>query len=279
MVDNMDKRIIRTLGRTSAGLITELYNEHKLIFTIKDVERITGLNYFSAGRLVSELTKRKIISTLKKGIHIIIPQELGSIDSYSGNWYIVAREIANSPHYYIAFYSAMRYWGMTTQPLLKIFVATPIRQVVPKALKQTVIFVFVDKSKIWGVTSAWVTKTEKANLSNIEKTIIDAVAHPEYCGGMTEVAKGIWLAKDRIDYKLLLSYVQKYGKNVVAKRIGYILELTEIGPSWLLDALKKYVRLRYDIFDPTMGKRAIKGNSWRLLDNVGAEQIRKILQA
>jgi len=276
----MQKRLnIKTLGRVSANLIVRLYDENHHIFKADDVVRINNTTRATAVKLIHDLIARKIVFRLKNGKYMIIPQELGSTDTYSGNWYIVAREIVNSPSYYIAFYSAMRYWGMTTHPLLKIFVVTPIRQVIPKALKQTVMFVFVDKSKIWGVTSAWVTKTEKTNLSNIEKTIIDAVAHPEYCGGMTEVAKGIWLAKDRIDYKLLLSYVQKYGKNVVAKRIGYILELTEIGPSWLLDALKKYVRLRYDIFDPTMGKRAIKGNSWRLLDNVGAEQIRKILQA
>ena len=74
----------RTLGKTSAKLISSLYDQNKLIFTIKDVSTITGLDYFSAGRFISELKKRKIISTLKKVKNIIIPQELETIDNLLG---------------------------------------------------------------------------------------------------------------------------------------------------------------------------------------------------
>lgn len=266
----------KTLGRTSAKLISSLYDQNKIIFTIKDVSQITGLSYFSSGRLISELKKRRVISTLKKGKHIIIPQELGSADKYIGNWYVAAREIANSRHYYVGFYSAMKYWGMTTQPIIKIFIVTPVRQSVPKTMADKVSFVFSDRKHIWGVKEEWVTKTDKVRISDIEKTIMDALAHPEYCGGITEIAKGIWLAKDKINFLRLIKYTGRYNKNAVAKRLGYILELLHIEND-IYDDLKKYIKNRYDLLDPTLEKIATARNSWKLIDNVGKEKILKII--
>lgn len=72
------------------------------------------------------------------------------------------------------------------------------------------------------------TSNERVRISDREKTIIDALTHPEYCGGITEVAKGIWLMREKIKYKKLQDYIKKHNKNVVAKRLGYILEIFDI---------------------------------------------------
>jgi len=267
----------KTLGKRSAQLIARLYDMGKVIFTIQDVAAITGLDYFSAGRLISELKKRHIISTLKKGKHIIIPQELGSAETYLGNWFVVAREIVNSKEYYIGYYSAMRYWGMTTQPTVKVFVLTPKRQSPPKTLSDRVSFVYVNKKHMWGIREVWVTGTEKVNMSDIEKTIIDTLMHPEYSGGITEIAKGIWLVKDRIDLDKVLNYVKRLNKNVVAKRLGYILEMLELADAGTIKTLRQYIKNRYDLFDPTLERRSIGKNRWRLIDNVGRDRIHKII--
>ncbi|HBY57292.1 MAG TPA: hypothetical protein DEG96_05465 [Candidatus Atribacteria bacterium] len=119
---------------------------------------------------------------------------------------------------------------------------------------------------------------EKIRISNIEKTIIDCLTYPRYCGGITEIAKGIWIVKDKLDYKTLLNYVNRQNKNVVAKRLGYLLELLNIGDSNIILGLKKYVRDRYDLFDPTLSVKRIDRNSWRLIDNVGQKQIKNIIR-
>lgn len=264
---------IKTLGKVSANLISRLYDKDKAIFEISDVQLILEKNYNETTDLLSRLVKRKVLTRLKAGKFLIIPQELGSTEHYVGNWYVLAREIVNSPLYYIAFYSAMHYWGMLTQPLIKIFTATPKRQIVPSNMGDKLIFVFVKEESIWGIREEWVTKAEKARISDLERTIIDAVAHPQYCGGITEIAKGIWLAKEKIDYERLKNYVEKYGKNIVAKRLGYILETLKIEEAALLGEFKKYIKKRYDLFDPTLPDKKIDKNNWRLIDNVGKKQI------
>jgi len=264
---------IKTLGKVSANLISRLYDEDKTIFEISDVQRVLGKNYNDATDLLSRLVKRKVITRLKAGKFLIIPQELGSVERYMGNWYVAAREVVNSSLYYIAFYSAMHYWGMLTQPLIKIFTVTPQRQIVPLEMRDKLIFIFIKEKSIWGIKEVWVTKTEKVRISDLERTIIDAVAHPRYCGGITEIAKGIWLVKERIDYERLRNYVDKYGKNIVAKRLGYILEILKIEQTALLGQFKKYIRKRYDLFDPVLPKQKTDKNNWHLIDNVGQKQI------
>jgi predicted transcriptional regulator of viral defense system len=101
---------------------------------------------------------------------------------------------------------------------------------------------------------------------------------PQYCGGITEIAKGIWIVKEKIDQKKLLSYVTRQDKNVVAKRLGYLLELLNIGNFDINLELKKYVKDRYDLFDPTLSFKRINKNNWRLIDNVGQNQIKDTIR-
>jgi predicted transcriptional regulator of viral defense system len=193
----------------------------------------------------------------------------------------------------------MNYWGMLTQPLINIFIATSKRQIVPREMIGKMIFVTVKEKSIWGIKEEWINSKEKIRISNIEKTIIDCLTFPQYCGGITEIAKGIWIAKDKLDYKILLNYVNRNNKNVakdkldykillnyvnrnnknvVAKRLGYLLELLNIGDSNIVLELKKYVKDRYDLFDPTLSIKRINKNSWRLIDNVGQKQIKNIIR-
>jgi len=263
----------KTLGPISANLIGMLYEKNKPIFTIRDAQGILGKRYNETTDLLSELVKRKVISRLKAGKFLIIPQQLGKGERYLGNWYIAGKEIVNSKKYYVAFYSAMHYWGMLTQPLVKIYIATPKRQVVPYEMRDRLVFVSVNHKSIWGIEEEWVTPNEKVRISDREKTIVDALTHPEYCGGITEIAKGLWLVNEKIDYKKLHDYIRKHDKNVVAKRLGYILEIFKIQQEELTDKLKEYVKNRYDKFDPNLSGKRIGTNTWRLIDNVGQKQI------
>ena len=51
---------LKTLGSVSANLISSLYDFNKTIFTVADVEDITGLKGNAATDLTSELIKRDI---------------------------------------------------------------------------------------------------------------------------------------------------------------------------------------------------------------------------
>ena len=267
-----------TLGKVSAYLINKLYENNKTIFTIPDVKIILNKDYNQITDFLSELVKRKVLSRLKNGKFIIIPRETGNNERYLGNWFVAAREVINSPDYYLGFYSAMNHWAMLTQPLHKIFIVTPERQIVPKQLKDILYIIYMNKKFIWGVSEEWVTQTQKVRISDLEKTILDGLLYPRHCGGITEISKGIWISREKIDFRKLGEYVKRYNKNVIAKRLGYILEILELGTISLKFDLRRYVKERYDILDPSMPIENKNKNTWRLIDNIGKDQILNLIK-
>ncbi len=64
----------------------------------------------------------------------------------------------------------------------------------------------------------------------------------------------------------------------MAKRLGYLLEILNIGDSDLYLELKKYLKDRYDLLDPTLSFKKINKNHWRLIDNFGQQQIKDLVR-
>lgn len=63
---------------------------------------------------------------------------------------------------------------------------------------------------------------QKIVIPEKEKTIVDALDHPEYCGGIEEVAKCLWNAKDDADisFEKILKYAKKNTKQHRNQKIG-----------------------------------------------------------
>ena len=49
-------------------------------------------------------------------------------------------------------------------------------------------FIFIQPEHYSGITKHLVTQQECVEISDPERTVIDELRQPEYCGGMTEVA-------------------------------------------------------------------------------------------
>jgi predicted transcriptional regulator of viral defense system len=270
----------KTHGPVSSNLILSLYESNKLIFIPKDVEDITGLKGKHLYRFIQQLINREVILRLRQGKYFIIPQEIGRESKYIGNWYLVAREIANSHLYYISHYSAMDLHNMLTQPLMKIYITSPKQERRKRRTIGNVPFEFIyqKREKIWGVQEIWITNTEKARVSELERTILDCLSKPKYSGGILEVVKGIGIQKEKINFSKLLDYIKKFNSNVVAKRMGYILEALRIGDANFINELKRYINNKYYILDPILTKNDSFKNDWKLIANISKDELFKVIQ-
>lgn len=272
-------KVLKTLGRVSANLITSLYEMNKTIFTVSDVENITGLKGDLATALTFYLIKRKVITRIKQGKYIIIPQELGKNADYIGNWYVVAREIVNSPDYYISHYSAMDIHNMLTHPLTKVFVSTPKQEYKKQRVvgNTTFEFIYTSAKSVWGINNIWVTKSEQVRVSDIERTIIDCLYRTKYAGGIVELVKGLWMQKEKIDFDKLLNYAFKFNKIVVMKRLGYILENIDLKDDNYLNKLRVKINDKYYVLDPLLSTKRTYKNSWKLIANISPEEMRQAI--
>ncbi|MGB7056046.1 MAG: hypothetical protein WBE28_12080 [bacterium] len=267
----------KTLGPVSAKLISDLYDMGKIIFTATDISKSIGLESNAVRKLIHDLTKRDIIARLKPGKYIIIPQELGQESAYIGNWYVAAREIVKSPDYYISHYSAMDIHNMLTHPVTKVYITTPTQEYRKHRIigNTSFEFIYTDKTNIWGIGSIWVTKTEKVRVGDIERTIIDCLNMPKYCGGIMEVVRGIWLQRDMIDFDKFYQYVMKFDKIIVIKRAGYILENLNLNDDAYLNRFREKSNNRYYRLDPLISTDKTYKNSWRIIANISPEEMKK----
>jgi len=267
----------KTLGEVGAHLISSLYETDRTIFTVRDIEKISGLGYNAATKLGHDLTKRKIIARIKPGKYIIIPQEIGSNTNYIGNWYVAAREIVNSPDYYISHYSAMDLHNMLTHPLTRVYVTTPKQEYKKqKNMGNTIFeFIYMNAKYVWGVQHLWVTKSEQVRVSDIERTVIDCLHHPKYCGGVLEIAKGLWMQKENIDFNKLFSYALRLNRIVVIKRLGYMLEVLNLKEGINLDELRGKINSKYYVLDPLLSTEQTYKNSWRMIVNISPEEMKQ----
>lgn len=269
----------KTLGPQAANLLTELHEIGRMIFTLSDVEMVTGLSPKSARNFVAKVVSRGLATRLKPGLFILVPFELGREREYLGNPYLVAREIAGGKEYYLSYASAMDLHGMVTQPQLVVYTSAtkPIR---PRTILGTEFrFVRCKPQHLFGLIDHWVDKTEKVRVSDLERTVIDGLKHPEYCGGFTEVAKGFWMRRDDSQPKLLVDYALQLGVGAVIRRLGFLLEVCEVKAPDEIARLRSKLTATYHVLDPVLPPGGKFFSRWRLRLNVSPDEIRTLRSA
>jgi predicted transcriptional regulator of viral defense system len=195
---------------------------------------------------------------------------------YAGKPFLTAGKLAGDAPAFLSHASAMEIHRMVTQPRLAVF-ASSTKRLRSRVLNGTEFhFVFIRPEHDFGTIQHWVTKQEKAAVSDIERTIIDGLCQPEYCGGVTEVAKGLWMRHNDIDIEKLVDYALRFGIGAVIRRLGYLLELYGLASNRELERLLNELTDTYLPLDPTLPKEGRHFRRWRIHLNVTAEELEGI---
>jgi len=273
-----DHEPAKTLGPQTARLVAMLYERGRSLFTHADVEAITGLQAKSARNLMAGLVNRGLATRLKPGLFILVPFELGREREYLGNPYVVARELAGTPDYYLSHASAMDLHQMVTQPQLAVFVTSP-KAIRPRTVLGTEFrFVRCKPGALFGVVEHWATKTERVRVSDLERTVIDGLARPEFCGGFTEVAKGYWMRREAITPSKLVDYALRLDVGAVVRRLGFLLETFEVPAAAEVERLRAELTSTYALADPLMPAEGPYQARWRLRVNVAPDELRALVR-
>jgi predicted transcriptional regulator of viral defense system len=269
---------MKTLGPQAARLVTTLYEEYKLIFRIEDVQRILDLKEVSARSFTRKLVNRGVVTRLKPGLFILVPFELGREKEYMGNPLIIARELTEGKDYYLSHGTAMEIHGMVTQPQLVVHVTTLEKRRPINILGTDFQFITCKKEHFFGMNDHWVSKQKKVSVSNMEKTIIDGLRQPEYCGGITETAKGIWMRRQDLNADRLIEYALRLHIGAVIRRLGYILEMYGIGSPENRKTLQGLLTKSYVKLDPLLPSEGKFIRKWRLQLNVSPDELLSVVR-
>jgi predicted transcriptional regulator of viral defense system len=259
-----------------ASLLSALYDRAQTTFTLADAVEITGLRPALASSLLHKAGQRGLVSHVKRGVFVLVPPEFGSATEYSGNPYLIARRLADEAPSFISHASAMEIHRMVTQPQFAIFTSST-KRIPNRTLAGTEFrFVLIKPNHFFGTTKHWVTKQESVDISDLERTVIDGLRQPEYCGGITEVAKGLWMRREDMASARLIDYSLRLGVGAVTRRLGYLLELYGIAPEAELAKLRGTLTSTYLPLDPILPREGSHVARWRLQVNISPEELERV---
>jgi predicted transcriptional regulator of viral defense system len=139
-------------------------------------------------------------------------------------------------------------------------------------------FVYAAASALWGTEPVWVTPYERVTVSDLERTILDGLARPDLCAGIGQVATGLWMRHDDLDWAKLADYAQKLGTRAVAQRLGYLLELYDLGSPAAIKTLQEMVGTSYARLDPLLADNGSYLARWRLRLNLEPDTLKSIVR-
>lgn len=272
-----DNHSPKTLGPRGARLVEALHERGRPLFTLRDAAAASGRGPASVRTLVARLVRRGIATRLRPGLFILVPSELGRAREYLGNPYVVARELAGGRPHYLSHASAMDIHGMTTQPQLVVFVTSPHAIRGRTILGTEFRFVRCKERDLFGTTGHWVDEKDKVVVSDLERTVLDGLKQPEHCGGVTEVARGLWMRRSDMDPGKLVGYALRLDVGAVLRRLGLLMETYGIGTTEDRDRLHRRLTATYSLLDPVLPPEGKFLARWRLRLNVLPEELQAVV--
>lgn len=253
-----------------------LLKRGSIIARVEDVSSALGVSSSWAKNILSKLAGHGAVQRVGRGKYVVIPADvMYGRKSYVADPLVLANELMKENDYCVAYCSAAHVHGLTEQMPFKTTIAVLKQMRHIEVGNVSVIFVTLKKSKFFGCEDTrYLDVTLK--VSDLEKTVVDCLDRPEFCGGLSEVARILSNAFEdgRVDYQRLVSYVRRLGSHAVAQRLGFILEYLEE---------RKRLRVDSEVFDdllqlvgskvyPLDVKASRVGNisrKWKILNNTG----------
>lgn len=268
----------KNISTQSNELLSHFNGQNKPCFDYREAFEVFPASKESTVReLLSDMTKRGLLMRLKEAVYYIIPYEQNA-ETFMPDWHLIAGYIVKGAGHYIGYYSALQIHNLITQPSLKeqIVVSKQFRPSEIKIRNVPFQFIYHNEKHFFGSKKIWIDNFNKVLCSDLEKTFIDCLFKPDYAGGIVEVARAIYISKDKIKFDVLLDYIKKFNSQAVIKRLGFLLETLEINNP-IIDELQKLKTASFIIVDTELPKKGKLISRWSVQQNVETETIKSAI--
>jgi len=259
------------LGSSESKLIFTLERDGLFLFTFRDAQSILGTSNKAVYRVLDRLRSKKRVRQVKRGLYLLSPAKSGIEGFWTEHAFTILPRLMGAD-YYVGFWSALEYWGMTEQLPQTIYVVTTRRRKNLAFNGQRIQFVTYPPRRFFDYVKEDMGEAE-FNISSREKTIVDSLTHPEYSGGISEIAKALWTDRDKTDMRRLVEDAERMRILAVKLRLGYLLELLSFAEESYLPLMPRRPT-GAPWLDPSSAKRMIEySGRWGLRLNVSPEII------
>jgi predicted transcriptional regulator of viral defense system len=272
----MTMELTKTLGRRTSRLFCRLQDEGTTVFDLGKAAALMKVTRPQAAGILYAAGKRGLVTPVKRGLYNLVPFELGSTTFHLEDRYLLVRESLGDMQYFLSHASAFDIHQLATQPNFDVYVSSPRRRKNINLGGSLVHFVWTPAKRFFGYRSMKLGNTQLC-VSDLERTLVDGVSMPAYCGGLVEVAKAFFTAKTRLDCAKLIKYARDYQIGAVLRRAGFLMELLKLADKAVLDELAADLPAGYVKLDPDLPAEGGRDPKWGLQLNVSREEIENAL--
>lgn len=238
-------------------------------FTINEAAETLGFEYKKTKRFAAYLAERGWLVRVKNGYYKTVP--LGTMDPFSLKeepWVLASKVYEPC---YIGGFSACSRWDLTEQ-IFKDTVVFTERKITGKVMPGFVLRTIAHK-KMFGLDTVWINNV-RIMISDPSRSMVDLLNEPAIGGGIrnsVDIITSYFSSVHRKD-TLLASYLEKYGKGVLYKRLGYILESMKIEAPDLAAACMAKKSRGYSLLDPDINAGGRHMRKWNLIINASIKR-------
>jgi predicted transcriptional regulator of viral defense system len=256
-------------GQLKWSIIKRFLSKNSFGFKFQDVVReFPGKNPSHLARTLTAMVGEGMLSKITRDTYLIIPPQADP-ETYVPDGLQVAKYIMRNKEYYIGYGSASKIHGLTLQinettsnsetgvSGCRVYVVTKKQMKPAIRTFRGITYQFIKHQTIrfFGFESMWINQYEQVLVSDLEKTIVDSLIYPRFCGGIGEVGKALFHSKNRTDHDKMFYYLARHMNKSSKKRFLFLTDL--LGMDWTTD----HERMMKDL-----------GTSISLLDSAGLDQ-------
>lgn len=264
----------RSLSPLESKLILHLEWEKQPVVTVEDTAQVLNISQDYARKVLQRLARDHWLAPIVPGKYELIPAERGEYAFPDTNPLFIGSQLV-SP-YYFSYATSAYYHSVTTQASQTVYLATTegktrklfIREKTYQIVHQQAHHFFG-----FGEVNAF---GSQVMMSEPEKSLLDCLHRPVYCGDIPEVATMLWRGKSRLQWDRLAEYAVRFESQSLIQRLGYLIELLEISVGEII---------REKLFSEISGNTCYLGqisrwqkggeydSSWKVVDNIPRREL------
>lgn len=228
------------------------------VFNLEDVQKVMG-SIENAKVLLNSYVKKGLVKRVRRNLYCIVNLENREAP---GDRYLIGNKINKSV--YLTYHSAFELHGLSHQVGFVVYVASDSK--ISDFEFEGVLYKYIGRLIDGGVTNY--RSNEKVKLTDLERTVVDSIDRPDYCGGPHELDEILKICPV-LDETKLLKYLEIYDKKVLYKKAGYFLERYQeslgIADSLLNLIEKRTGNTKKYLSEEAIGGRGVLVNRWGLI--------------
>ena len=259
------ENIRQGLSTRESRLLARLAGAGHQIISVDDIETTLEIPPNTAREIASRLTEKGWLDRLFPGTYLIVPLTAGEEAVYTTHEYLIAAHVAEPM--YIGYYSALSHHGLTEQVPRTVYVVTPTRAQSREIHGVPYRVTTVTERKFFGLEPTSIEGTT-VQVSDLEKTLVDCADHPEFCGGLRELATAMRTADERgCEWDTVSEYLERLDNGAATKRIVYLADQLGIDLPAREELVASFTS-GYSLLDPTRPDNGSTDSTYRLRINV-----------